>query len=133
MDIEKKKQILNNYRHLDKELEETYYNYLETRLKLTAIDAQIIDDMPKSAPITFDKIGEGLARLDDLKIIRNKILNERIRIEKAISKIQNSVERRIIIMRYMQYLTFEEIAVMINFTWRHTHRLHSNALRNIKL
>ena len=132
MDISRKKQILNNYRHLEQELQEKLNNYKEARSKLSGVGSQIMDDMPKGSRLTFDKIGEGLARLEDLEIIYNKAINERLRIEKAIEGVEDALLRRILIFRYMERISFEQISVNIGYSWRQTHRLHSNALRIIQ-
>ena len=133
MDINKKKQILNNYRHLDSELYEKLNNYKEARSKFTSISAQILDDMPKSAPLTFDKMAEGLDKLGTLRENYIKTLNERIRIDKAISELDNSVHRRIIALRYINSMQWEKICLTINYGWTQTHYLHSEALKLIKL
>lgn len=133
MNNEEKKQILNGYRHLESELQERLNNYKEARSKFASIGAQIMDDMPKSAPMTFDKIGEGLIKLEELKENYNKVLNERIRIDNAIAELENPVHRRVITLRYINSMRWEKIAIEIKYSWTQTHYLHSEALKLIKL
>ncbi len=42
---------------------------------------------------------------------------------------RNNKYRRLLQYRYLNFYTFEEIAVMMHYTWRHVHRIHSEALR----
>ena len=130
---EQKKMILNGYRHLESELNEKLNNYKEARSKFTSIAAQIMDDMPKAAPLTFDKLGEGLDRLETLKESYIKVLNERIRIDNAISELQNPIHRRIMTLRYVNSMIWEKIAIEINYSWTQTQHYHSEALKLIKL
>jgi RNA polymerase sigma factor (sigma-70 family) len=53
------------------------------------------------------------------------------RIETAIESLQPR-ERTLIRLYYIDGLTWEEVAVKMNYTWRHTHRIHSNALNRLK-
>ena len=133
MDIKQKKMILNNYRHLEKELDEKFHHYKEARSKLDGVAAQIIDDMPKGSAESFDKFSGKLARLEDLEVTYNKVLAERKRIEKSIENIEDAVLRRILVSRYMDCISFEQIAVNIGYTYRHTKRLHKKALIVINL
>lgn len=40
--------------------------------------------------------------------------------------------RRLLELRYLNFNTFEQIAVMMNYSWRHVHRVHREALEIIK-
>ena len=133
VDNDKKKKILNGYRHLESELQEKLNNYHEAQSKFASIGAQIMDDMPKSAPQTFDKIGEGLIKLEELKENYIKVLNERIRIDNAIAELENPVHRRVITLRYINSMIWEKIAIEIGYCWTQTQYYHSEALKLIKL
>lgn len=41
----------------------------------------------------------------------------------------NNKYRRLLQYRYLNFCTFEEIAVRMNYSWRHVHRIHAEALR----
>ncbi len=45
---------------------------------------------------------------------------------------ENNNYRRLLQYRYLNFYTFEEIAVMMHYSWRHIHRLHKEALRAIE-
>lgn len=42
---------------------------------------------------------------------------------------ENNKYRRLLQYRYLNFCTFEEIAVMMHYSWRHVHRIHAEALR----
>ena len=133
MYINQKKMILNNYRHLEKELQEKLDVYKEARSKFTSIKAQICDDMPKGSPISFDKIGESLARIEELQETYTNAVDERIKIDEAINKLPNVIHRRLIVFRYIKGMQWEAICMKMNYRWTQIHKLHSDALNEINL
>ena len=63
-------------------------------------------------------------RVDELISIKSDILN-------TINKVEDAKLRTLLIARYINFMTFEGIAVMMNYDWRHIMRLHSAALKAI--
>lgn len=63
-------------------------------------------------------------RVDELVSIKSDILN-------TIKKVEDAKLRTLLIARYINFMTFEGIAVMMNYDWRHIMRLHSAALKAI--
>ena len=63
-------------------------------------------------------------RVDELISIKSDILN-------TINKVEDAKLRTLLIARYINFMTFESIAVMMNYDWRHIMRLHSAALKAI--
>ena len=47
-----------------------------------------------------------------------------------IERMENEVEKVILYKRYFNNESFENIAVECGYSWRHIHRLHSEALKN---
>lgn len=78
----------------------------------------------------FDSLAAFSAAIDDRCAELAKISGE---IFSAICRLPLDVEsnkyRRLLQYRYLNFYTFEEIAVMMHYSWRHIHRLHSEALR----
>ena len=52
-------------------------------------------------------------------------------IEALVDKLEDSNERQIIREYYINGKTWEEICVIINYAWAHTHRLHKSALKKL--
>ena len=58
-------------------------------------------------------------------------MNEEKEIEKFIDSLEDSRERVIMRYRYISGLEWEEVCVKAHYSWKHTHRLHSDALNKI--
>ena len=63
-------------------------------------------------------------RVDELINIKSDILN-------TINKVEDAKLRTLLIARYINFMTFESIAVMMNYDWRHIMRLHSDGLKAV--
>lgn len=63
-------------------------------------------------------------RVDELISIKSDILN-------TINKVEDAKLRTLLIARYINFMTFEGIAVMMNYDWRHIMRLHSDGLKAV--
>ena len=64
-------------------------------------------------------------KIDELVSIKEEILQ-------AISCVQDSTYRTILIERYINFKSLEEISVKLNYGYRHLCRLHGEALTKIK-
>ena len=64
-------------------------------------------------------------RVDELINIKSDILN-------TINKVEDAKLRTLLIARYINFMTFESIAVMMNYDWRWIIQLHSRALMEIE-
>ena len=64
-------------------------------------------------------------RVDELVSIKSDILN-------TIKKVEDAKLRTLLIARYINFMTFESIAVMMNYDWRWIMQLHSRALMEIE-
>lgn len=114
---------------LEKQLEE-----LETIVY--GLKGQDIDGMPRGGSgeksHIIDRKGDELDNLR--KLYREKVaeLADRMaEIEQAIEPLAPT-ERTIIRLHYFQGLTWEQVAVEMNYTWRHVHRLHGKALEKLQ-
>ena len=69
-------------------------------------------------------------RIDEHKIELLKILKE---IMEAIMKVEDPTLRNLLIYRYLDFETWESIAVMMNYSYVHVvHNLHPKAMEKIK-
>jgi len=62
----------------------------------------------------------------------DELIDERIRLESAIAKLSDPVECAILGYKYIDGLTWEQVCVKINYSWRQIHRQHASALKNIE-
>lgn len=71
-----------------------------------------------------------LELVDKYKAMRDELLDGQREIEKAIESLGGS-SRTMMRLYYMEGLTWEAVAVAINYSWRQTHNLHSAALNKL--
>lgn len=128
---------LKQYVWLDRRINSRLEEVALWRSRLGKLTATI-SDMPKGGGSIFpsgdmaiiDKIVDLEAQIDreidQLTDIRDKI-------GQAIFALVDVKERTLMDYRYLQGMTFEWIASEMKYSWRHTHRIHSNALKNIKI
>lgn len=80
---------------------------------------------------------EIIAKIDILeRLIKaeiDKLLALKIEIRNVICSIKNDEERLILKYRYISFYTWENIADELNLSLRTVHRIHSDALRNVKV
>lgn len=128
------KEELKEYIETKREISiiEEKIEYLES--KKTSIKSMIIDDMPKSEP-TKDRLGELLGEIEELIDIYNekqiRLMKQQKEIENVIDMLDNSIERTIMRLRYLNGYTWENICVITNYSWRQVHRYHSKILEKI--
>ena len=64
-------------------------------------------------------------RIDELYSIKNEILA-------AINEVEDNTLRRLLILRYIKFYTWEEIAEKMNYSYVHVvHNLHPKALKRV--
>ena len=65
-------------------------------------------------------------RIDELYRVKLEILS-------AIGAINDSTLRKLLVKRYLQFKTWEQIAVEMSYSWRQIVRLHGKALQKVKM
>lgn len=127
---------------------EYLYQYRKALLKEKAIEDEICQlRLDKVAPsLVQDGMPHGsgggdlsgyAAKMDELfrelKDQMEKRIDLRLQISRKIEEISDETESLILRYKYIQGLSFEEISVKLGYTYRHTTRLHGNALKNFKM
>ena len=121
--------------HIDKEIQSLLSEQDEAFRRCTSITSSIRDvvvdstkDQHKDAALVYlAGYGEKIRKaVDNLYRTKNEILE-------AVNRVDNTTYRTLLCLRYLRFKTWEEIAVEMNYTWRHTHRIHSAALKEIKM
>jgi len=64
--------------------------------------------------------------IDRLVDIKRDIMN-------AIKSVEQAEYNLLLELRYLNYMTWEEIAEMMNYSWRNVHYVHGKALAAVKL
>lgn len=129
------KERLRNYQNIKREREQ-----LEE--KLAQIEAALYSPkIPQltSVPASGSPTGSGMEALADkhmelqqryeAKLV--ELATEQLEIERAIETLDPTA-RMLLRYRYIDGLTWEEVCVRLCYSWRQTHRLHSQALEKLK-
>lgn len=123
-----KKKILRTYRNIDRQIEASYAELDDI---ITLIKSPNFDGLP-SSPNSERDIADLLIKKDELlaKILADIERKEkaRQRINDALDDMTNETERTILILHYKQGMTFDDVAVAMAYSLRHTLRLHGDAL-----
>jgi len=123
------------YKKLDREVErllEQKEIWFARACKVT----QTITDMPRGGD-GEDSRQKAICKMIELDQEANVEIDKLVELRKEIKELINTVEiddlRYLLELRYIDGKTFEEIAVLTNYCWKQTHRMHSNALSLIKM
>ena len=131
---EQKKEYLNQYRNANRKYRLLLEQERGLRLEMQGAKPVEYSDMPKGCVQT--DLSAAMAKLDELlsKIEKKKLemLNIRMDIENRIADVQDGLQGRVLYLRYICLMSWEDICVEIKYSWRQTHRLHSEALKNLK-
>lgn len=122
---------LERIRHLESRLrmkESQIDQYRRDICSLRALD-YTADKICGGSPID---VSDKIARLDELIRDTNREWDELIEMREQaktfISKLESATQQEVLTKRYIQNKRWEQIAVEMNITWRHTFRIHRAAL-----
>ena len=123
--------------------------YIDSKRRARAILNEIHDlkDLATKITVTFsdmpggggsvDKVGAIVANIVDLQselAVQAKTMKaEQEIVQAVIDAVDEPDLRQLLILRYINGLTWEKIAVDMNYSWRHTLRLHGAALAAVKI
>jgi len=125
---------------IKRELQEYYWtmkaiDHLEDQLfeaesRSTSM-SQVLSDEPKGGRVDKDKVCSRVVAIIEYQELINEKLKEayklKAKIEKAIIGLP-AREQHLIRLRYVDRKSFEEIAVIMFYSWKQVHRIHSDAL-----
>ena len=127
---------LKRYITLDREIEHKLREIDHWRTKLTRI-MPVYTTEPKGGGSIRGKTEGIIAKIVDLENEIDTDIDQLVAIRDGIKAVIESVEddreRLLLQYRYLEGRTFEWIAAEMNYSWRHTHRLHSAALLSVKI
>ena len=129
------KEELNKYTETKREIEiiEDKIEYLKE--KKTSIKSMVITDMPRGSNSENDRRGILLGEIEELINIYNekqiRLIKQQIKIEEAISILDDPIDRNIMRLRYLEGMKWEKICVEVNYRWAQVHRHHKSILEKI--
>ena len=128
------KDDLKKYTSIKKELKQIQFKLKELEERKTSIKSMIISDMNVQTSHNNNSIEDLLIKIEECIEEYNKkeikLYNKQLEIENCINSLEPT-ERIIARSRYIEGKTFEQIAVDLNYSWRHTIRIHGKILQKI--
>ena len=127
---------LKRYIILDREISRKVEEVLRLRANLEKVTS-VLTPEPKGGGSIYPKQEDYITRIADLEADINQdidqLLNIRKEIVTTIEAVEDDRERLLLQYRYLDGYTFEWIAAEMKYSWRQIHRLHSQALVNLKM
>ena len=132
---EKKKQFLMSYLQAKRDVERIELQLAELRLNKLTPSMAPDDGMPHASDIS--DLSDYAARVDELerKLLRRRYNRIRAfkKVQAAIERMESEQEKDLLTYRYLKGYSWEKIAVEMGYTYRHTIRLHGEALKTFKM
>lgn len=132
---EKKKEYLMSYQRAKRKVRRLERQLHELRLNKMGPSAINNDGMPRSSDMS--DLSDYVAKLDE---IERDIVTARYRrictfqkIQRAIEAMEDEQEKDLLTYRYIDGLKWEEVAVKMGYSWQHIHKIHSRALKNLRI
>lgn len=129
-----KQEYLRGYEKAVRQMERSELKIREMRLNKMC-PSVTHDGMPR-APGQTDLSGYA-ALLDQEERRYMKYRYQRIKkckeITDRIEDLSDEDEKDVLMYRYIKLMKWEDIAVKMNFSWQHTHKIHAQALKNFKM
>lgn len=128
------KEQLRKYQAIKRERQQLERMLQELELEMSAPGSPRLDGMPRNPSQGGNSLANMVARHMELQERYRAKLQElteaQLAIEQAIATLEPT-ERALMRYYYIEGLTWEEVCVCINYSWRQTHRIHAKALRQI--
>lgn len=131
---DKKKEFLRRYRECERREQEILEEIQRLRMD-QMFPSMVNDGMPKGSQQSdlSDYVVAMERQIGRLKRERLKKARTREQIDLAIRRMKNPDEQRVLRLRYLWGLKWEEVAVKMSYSWKQIHRLHSSALDNFEM
>ncbi len=128
------KEYLSQYKLLGMRIEAKVQQAEELRRKAQTVSGGNSGGAHSSAP--YDRIGELTAKIVDLEREINaeidSLVELRREIGERIGQVRSDKLRTLLELRYINCMTFEQIAVHMNYSYKQVCRLHGQALTQVR-
>ena len=132
---EKKKEYLNRYRQAVRKYNSLQEQEKQLRSQMDGPKAIEYSDMPKA--YTQTDLSDYMVRLerilDRIANEKNEMQKIQLEIEEKIIDVMDGEQSRILYLRYIQFMKWEDICVEMGYSWRQIHNIHSKALNDLKI
>lgn len=135
MDNEQKKEYLWSYQKAKKDVVRLEVQLEELRLNQLLPGGLNSDGMPHGTEphdlsdymVKYDEISRAIIAA------RYRRIEAFQRVQASIERLEDGKEKELLTYRYLRGMKWEEIAVNMEHSWQHVHRIHSKALKNLKM
>ena len=128
------KEYMEQARYLDMQINskiEQVRNLNELATKVTTV----YSDIPHNLNRNTSPMEETVLKIIDLESEINKDIDALVNLKREIQAVINNVEdekhRILLEMRYVNQMSWEEIAVQLGYNLRYTHKIHGLALQKV--
>lgn len=136
MTNQEKIQYLSRFLCLDRRIERKCEELSRWRERATKI-TPTLSDMPKSPSSGADSIQTAVEHIIELESEINadidQLTDTRREIQEAIQTVKDEKLQLLLEYRYIDGMTWEQIAVKMEYSYMHICRLHGKALSNLKM
>ena len=131
---EKKKEYLWRYQNAKRKEAEINEEIMQLRID-KMVPSLVQDGMPHGSG--GGDLSEYAARLDELMSElydqMERSIEIRLEISRKIEEMQDETESLLLRYRYIQGLKWEDIAVKMEYSWQHVHKIHGKALKHFEM
>ena len=129
------KEKLRSYGDRRHELRQLTRMLAELEARMTAPRAQVLTGMPGGSSKDPDRLTDLVAQAEELRSRYHRCIEEltaaQLEVEKIIETLEPR-EREIFRLRYIDGAKWEDICVIMSYSWRQVHRAHSAALQKLE-
>lgn len=129
------KEFLKKIIHIDMMINCKVETLTTLRVSLTSTTCATDNERVQTS-LKGDKLTDTIAKIIELEELINddidKLTEYKLQAREMIEKVDSNAEKIILYKRYFESKSFEQIAVECNYSWRHVHRIHGNALMNLE-
>lgn len=133
--IDNAKEYLQQIELYDAQIKNKCDEIANLRSMAMSVTATLRPDGGSPSGGVSDKVGNSVAKIVDMQQEINRDIDRFIDYKKEvlslIDKIKSPDEIRLLHLRYFQYKPWEEIAVIMNYTYRNVCYIHSRALQSV--
>lgn len=131
------KEYLQQIRKIDLLIQNKLEQAQELRSKLEVKGINFESDGSTSATRNVTKMNELIVSVVTLEEEINQqidlLINKKREVMELVDSLDNADEISLLYKRYFNYMSWEEIAVDMKFSYKHIHRIHGNALKSIQV